>query len=121
MARANATQGEVADVSPVPPEEMAEEAPVVEVPAAPLPVPQPEPSHDIAIALDGYALSEATLVRSKMWTYLTMIVNVIERCQLTQGELVAWLRACIRQRSFDTLSRREYVLKCLWERPPPEL
>jgi len=83
-------------------------------------VPRQAASDDIVIALDGYALSEATLVRSMMMPYLTMIVNVIEGSQLTQTELVSWLRACLRQRSFDTLSRREYVLKCLWEHPPPE-
>lgn len=53
-----------------------------------------------------------------MLPYLAMVASVIEGRAIGAEELLHLLRASMRQRSFDRLPRREYVLRFL-NRPPP--
>lgn len=78
------------------------------------------PSDDLTLLLDSYELSERTLVHSSMWSYLVMLVQVIEGQTMPRAALLAWLRTSLRQRSIGRAIRREYVLQYLHEHPPPE-
>lgn len=78
-----------------------------------------EPSHvEVKLALDGFTLDEATLVNSPMLPYLAMVASVIEGRPIRRGELLQALLRSMRQRSFDRLPRREYVLRFLNQHPP---
>ena len=68
--------------------------------------------------LEDFALDEATLVNSSMLSYLAMLVSVIEGCVISREDLLNTLRRSMRQRSFDRLPRREYVLRFLDQHPP---
>ena len=68
--------------------------------------------------LDGFELEETTLVNSSMLSYLAMIASVIEGRAIGREELLQLLRRSMRQRSFDMLSRRQYVLRYLQQHPP---
>jgi len=70
------------------------------------------------LALDGFTLDEATLVTSAMLPYLTMVASLIERRAIRCEELLQALLRSMRQRSFDRLPRREYVLCFLKQHPP---
>ena len=70
------------------------------------------------LALDGFRLDEATLVNSPMLPYLAMVASVIEGRTIRCKELLQILRQSMRQRSFDRLPRREYVLRFLKQHPP---
>lgn len=72
----------------------------------------------VKLALDGFALDEATLVRSPMLPYLAMVASLIEHRAIGCEELRQTLRQSLRQRSFDRLPRREYVLDFLNQHPP---
>ena len=93
--------------------------------------PRPDPTHqpgqisleeasreDVKLTLDGFTLDEATLVTSPMLPYLTMVAILIERREIRCEELLHALLRSMRQRSFDRLPRREYVL-CFLNRHPP--
>jgi len=72
----------------------------------------------VKLALDGFALREATLARSAMLPYLAMVASLIERRTIRCEELLQTLLQSMRQRSFDRLPRREYVLHFLNQHPP---
>ena len=74
--------------------------------------------HDTELTLDGFTLDEATLVNSPMLPYLAMVASVIEGRTIGVDELLHVLRRSMRQRSFDRLPRREYVLRFLNQHPP---
>ena len=92
----------------------------------PLPAPHPAPqialeeppAEDVQLMLDGFALNEATLVNSPMLPYLAMVASVLEGRLIRPEELLQALRRSLRQRSFDRLPRREYVLRFLNQHPP---
>jgi hypothetical protein len=73
---------------------------------------------DAKLPLDGFTLREATLVNSPLLPYLAMIASVIEGRAIRAGELLSLLLQSMRQRSFDSLPRREYVLHSLKQHPP---
>ena len=70
------------------------------------------------LLLDGFTLDEATLVKSPLLPYLTMVASVIEGRTIRADELLNVLLRSMRQRSFDRLPRREYVLRFLNQHPP---
>jgi hypothetical protein len=73
---------------------------------------------DVKLALDGFTLDEATLVDSPILPYLAMVATVIEGRTIRADELLSLLLRSMRQRSFDKLPRREYVLRFLDQHPP---
>lgn len=75
-------------------------------------------SADVRLTLDGFALDEVTLVNSSMLSYLAMVASLIEGRAIGVEELLEMLRRSMRQRSFDRLPRREYVLGFLNQHPP---
>lgn len=96
-------------------------------PAPPLPHPAQQPRQvdpaessggDMKLTLDGFTLDEATLVNSPLLPYLAMVASVIEGCMISPGDLLQVLQRSMRQRSFDRLPRREYVLRFLDQHPP---
>jgi hypothetical protein len=72
----------------------------------------------VKLPLDGFTLDEATLVTSPLLPYLTMVASVIEGRAIHCVELLQGLLRSMRQRSFDRLPRREYVLRFLNQHPP---
>jgi hypothetical protein len=74
--------------------------------------------HDVKLLLDGFALDELTLANSSLLPYLAMVATVIEGRNIDVDELLHVLRENMRQRSFDRLPRREYVLGFLTRHPP---
>lgn len=58
------------------------------------------------------------LVNSPMWPYLAMVASLLEGRTIRPEELLETLRERMRQRSFDRLPRREYVLRFLAQHPP---
>lgn len=68
--------------------------------------------------LDGFALDEATLVNSRMLPYLAVVASLLEGRSIRPAELLQTLRKSLRQRSFDTLPRHQYVLRFLNQHPP---
>ena len=78
-----------------------------------------ETSHTGAkLTLDGFTLDEARLVSSPLLPYLAMVASVIEGRTIRADELLNVLLRSMRQRSFDRLPRREYVLCFLKQHPP---
>jgi hypothetical protein len=78
-----------------------------------------EASHAGAkLTLDGFTLDEAMLAGSPMLPYLAVAATVIEGRTIGSDELLALLLRSMRQRSFDKLPRREYVLHLLNQHPP---
>ena len=78
-----------------------------------------ESSHEeVKLTLDGFTLDETTLAGSPMLPYLAMVATVIEGRAISRQELLGALQRSMRQRSFDRLPRREYVLCILNEHPP---
>ena len=73
---------------------------------------------DVKLALDGFTLDEIILVDSSMLSYLAMISSLIEGRAIDVEELLHVLRRSMRQRRFDRLPRREYVLRILNQHPP---
>jgi hypothetical protein len=76
------------------------------------------PSKDVQLTLEGFTLDEVTLVNSSMLPYLAMVASVIEGRSIDAEELLHVLRRSMRQRSFDRLPRREYILRFLNQHPP---
>jgi hypothetical protein len=70
------------------------------------------------LVLDGFTLDEMTLANSCMLPYLAMVASLIERRAIAVEELLHVLCRSMRQRSFDRLPRREYVLGFLNQHPP---
>jgi hypothetical protein len=73
---------------------------------------------DAQLVLDSFTLDEATLMNSALLPYLAMVATVIEGRAISCQELLGILRQTMRQRSFDRLPRREYVLRFLDQHPP---
>lgn len=73
---------------------------------------------DVKLTLEGFTLDEATLVNSPMLPYLATVASVIEGRAISPEGLLDVLRRSMRQRSFDRLPRREYVLHFLNQHPP---
>jgi hypothetical protein len=72
---------------------------------------------DVTLTWDTYTLDAATLVNSPLLPYLAMIAGLIEGRAISREELLRALLRSMRQRSFDRLSRREYVLRLLKQHP----
>ena len=70
------------------------------------------------LPLDGFTLDAATLVKSPLLPYLAMVARVLEGRLIRREELLQTLLRSMRQRSFDRLPRREYVLGFLNQHPP---
>jgi hypothetical protein len=73
---------------------------------------------DGLLTLEGFTLDETTLANSPMLSYLAMVASVIEGRPISREELCEVLRRSMRQRSFDRLPRREYILRVLNQHPP---
>jgi hypothetical protein len=73
---------------------------------------------NVKLVLDGFTLDEATLAASPMLPYLAMVASVLEGRAIRREELLQALLRSMRQRSFDRLPRREYVLRFLDQHPP---
>jgi len=80
--------------------------------------PEEAPSEDVSLTLEGFTLDEVTLVNSSVLSYLAMVASEIEARVISREELLQTLRRSMRQRSFDRLPRREYVLRFLNQHPP---
>ncbi len=80
--------------------------------------PEDTPSEAVKLTLDGFTLDEATLMNSSMLPYLAMVASIIEGRAISPEQLLHVLRRSMRQRSFDRLPRREYVLHVVNQHPP---
>jgi len=83
----------------------------------PLDCPEASPAN-VELPLDGFTLDEGTLANSPLLPYLAMIASVIEGRRIRVDELLRLLLRSMRQRSFDRLPWREYVLRFLDRHPP---
>ena len=79
---------------------------------------EPAACDDVQLVLSGLTLDEITLVNSPLLPYLAMVASVLEHRTISVAELLWVLRRSMRQRSFDRLPRREYVLRFLNQHPP---
>jgi len=79
---------------------------------------QEAPGEHVKLMLEGFTLDEATLVNSPMLSYLAMVASLVEGHTIRREELLHALRRSMRQRSFDRLPRREYILRFLNQHPP---
>jgi hypothetical protein len=86
-------------------------------PAAPV-APEEPPDENVRLMLEGFTLDEVMLVNSPMWPYLAMVASLLEDATILPEVLLDTLRERMRQRSFDRLPRREYVLRFLAQHPP---
>lgn len=91
--------------------------PVLSLPGAQVAVEEAR-RDDARLVLDSFTLDEAILVNSPLLPYLAMIAGLIEGRAISCQELLGILRRSMRQRSFDRLPRREYVLRFLNQHPP---
>lgn len=73
---------------------------------------------DVSLTLEEFTLDEATLVNSPLLPYLAMVAGLIEGRVIHCEELLQALLRSMRQRSFDRLPWREYVLRFLDQHPP---
>jgi hypothetical protein len=76
------------------------------------------PDENVQLTLEGFTLDEVMLVNSPMLPYLAMVASLLEGRTMLPQELLGTLRKILRQRSFDILPRREYVLRFLNQHPP---
>ena len=76
------------------------------------------PCENVALPLEGLLLDKPTLVNSRILPYAQMVASVIEGRPIRREELCHVLRRSMRQRSFDRLPRREYILRVLNQHPP---
>lgn len=76
------------------------------------------PDEHVRLMLEGFTLNEVMLVNSPLWPYLAMVASLLEGREIRPEELRGTLRERMRQRSFDRLPRREYVLRFLAQHPP---
>jgi hypothetical protein len=72
----------------------------------------------VTLLLEGFTLDQATLVNSPLLPYLAMVATLVEGRTIRRRELLGVLLRSMRQRSFDRLPRREYVLRFLNKHPP---
>jgi len=76
------------------------------------------PSAGATLSWEGVLLDERALVNSPALPYALMVASVLERRTISRDELIAALRASMRQRSIGGQPRREYVLRYLNQHPP---
>jgi len=76
------------------------------------------PAEDVQLTLGGFTLDEPALINSPMLPYLAMVASLLEGRTILPLELLGTLQTILRQRSFDRLPRREYVLRFLNQHPP---
>jgi hypothetical protein len=86
-------------------------------PAAQMAAEEP-PDENVQLTLGNFTLNEVRLVNSPLWPYLAMVASLLEGRTIRPEELLGTLRPVMRQRSFDRLPRREYVLRFLARHPP---
>ncbi len=86
-------------------------------PAAPV-APEEPPDENVQLMLAGFTLNEVILVHSPLWPYLAMVASLLEGRKIRPKVLLNSLRTVMRQRSFDGLPQREYVLRFLTQHPP---
>jgi hypothetical protein len=72
----------------------------------------------VKLLLEGFTLDQATLVNSPLLSYLAMVATLVEGRTIRRRELLGILLRSMRQRSFDRLPRREYVLRIVNQHPP---
>ena len=72
----------------------------------------------MSLPLDGFTLDAASLASSPLLPYLAMVASLIEGRAISPEDLLHVLLRSMRQRSFDRLLRREYVLRFLDQHPP---
>lgn len=77
------------------------------------------PTESWSLELEGVVLTQQTLARSSVLSYLCEVIRVLERRTITREELLQTLGESLRQRSLGARRRREYVLSYLNEHPPP--
>ena len=70
------------------------------------------------LRLETVVLDESALTRSPMLPYVRMLVRLIDGVKLTCREVLAVLRASLRQRSIALRRRIDYVLGFLHQHPP---
>lgn len=70
------------------------------------------------LRLETVVLDESALTRSPMLPYVRMLVRLIDGVKLTCHEVLAVLRASLRQRSIALRRRIDYVLGFLHQHPP---
>jgi hypothetical protein len=92
-------------------------APSLSDPAAPGTL-EEAPDPHVQLTLEGFTLDEVSLVNSPLLPYLAMVASLLEDRTIPPEELLATLRGRMRQRRFDRLPRREYVLRFLNQHPP---
>ena len=78
------------------------------------------PTETWSLELEGVLLTQQSLARSSVLSYLCELIRVLERRTITREELLNTLGESLRQRSLGARRRREYVLSYLNEHPPPE-
>lgn len=76
------------------------------------------PDENVQLTLGNFTLDEVRLVNSPLWPYLAMVASLLEGRKIRPKVLLNTLRERMRQRSFDRLPRREYVLRFLARHPP---
>jgi len=80
--------------------------------------PEEPPDENVQLTLEGFTLDEVMLVNSPMLPYLAKVASLLEDGTIPPKVLLATLRERMRQRSFDKLARREYILRFLTQHPP---
>ena len=80
--------------------------------------PEEPPDENVQLTLGNFTLNEVILVNSPLWPYLAMVASLLEGRKIRPKVLLNTLRTVMRQRSFDRLPRREYVLRFLAQHPP---
>ena len=126
MAGGDSPAGTLPDTTPVgddgSPSDTSLKSATQPAPSSPHPSPQVALEaacrEEVKLVLDGFTLHEATLVNSPLLPYLAMVATLVEGRTIRRRELVGVLLRSMRQRSFDSLPRREYVLACLNQHPP---
>jgi hypothetical protein len=82
-----------------------------------------EPANDalpvtVELRLEGVVLEESSLARSPMLPYVRMLVGLIEGIELSCRDVVCLLRQAMRQHSFGTRRKIDYLLSFLHRHPP---
>jgi hypothetical protein len=87
-------------------------------PPGEIPLKRATPPIHAALSLEGVNLDESTFVTSPALPYALMLASILERRSIDRDELIAALRATVRQRSIGRQPLREYALRYLTEHPP---
>jgi hypothetical protein len=87
-------------------------------PSGEIPLKRATPPVYASLSLEGVLLDESTFVNSPALPYALMLASILERRTIERDELIATLRASMRQRSIGSQLHREYALRYLNEHPP---